>query len=190
MDRDVMWLPWEGPGLEHLHLTFSPDGALADGVIIGITEGQPFRVRYVIRCDARWRVRETHVTLLSSDQPTIGLLSDGNGHWTTDTGEPRPDLDGCLDIDLIATPFTNTLPIRRLRLQPGTSADLLVAYVDVSELRLETARQRYTCLEAWPDGARYRFEVLPSGGFTAELLVDAYGLVINYPQLFRRVWSR
>ena len=36
---------------------------------------------------------------------------------------------------------------------------------------------------------RYRFEVLPRG-FAAELLVDADGLVIDYPQLFRRVWSR
>lgn len=68
------------------------------------------------------------VTGLGSDQPTIGLHADGNGHWTTDTVEPQPDLGGCVDIDLTATPLTNTVPIRRLRLQPGASADLLVVY--------------------------------------------------------------
>jgi hypothetical protein len=188
VDHDIMWVPWEGPGLEHLHLTLPPGGAIADGVIIGISEGRPFRVRYEIHYDARWRAREVRVTLLGSDQPAIGLHADGDGQWTADTGEPRLDLDGCLDIDLSATPFTNTLPIRRLRLQPGASAELLVAYLDVPELKLEATRQRYTRLEARPDGARYRFEALPSG-FTAELPVDADGLVIDYPQLFRRVWS-
>jgi hypothetical protein len=41
-------------------------------------------------------------------------------------------------------------------------------------------RQRYGCLEAQADGGLYRFEALPSG-FTAELPVDADGLVIDYP---------
>lgn len=189
MVRDVMWRPWEGPGLEHLRLAFSPGGTLADGVIIGIAEGQPFRVHYVIRCDARWRVRDAHVTLLGSDQPAISLLADGNGHWATDTGKSQPELDGCLDIDLTATPYTNTLPIRRLRLRPGASADLLIAYLDIPDLRLTESRQRYTCIETTPQGARYRFEVLPTSGFTAELSVDVNGLVIDYPHLFRRVWS-
>lgn len=188
MDRDIMWLPWEGPGLEHLHLTVSPGGALANGVIIGLAAGQPFRAHYVIRCDAHWRVREARVILLDADQPFISLLADGNGHWTTESGKPQPGMDRCLDIDLTVTPFTNTLPIRRLGLQPGASANLLVAYLDVPDLHLTASRQRYTCLEARPDGARYRFEVLPSG-FAAELPVDTDGLVIDYPHLFRRVWS-
>jgi uncharacterized protein len=49
-------------------------------------------------------------------------------------------------------------------------------------------RQRYGCLQARADGGLYRFEALPSG-FTAELPVDADGLVLDYPGLFRRAWS-
>jgi uncharacterized protein len=49
-------------------------------------------------------------------------------------------------------------------------------------------RQRYGCLEAQADGGLYRFDALTSG-FTAELPVDAEGLVIDYPGLFRRAWS-
>ena len=41
---------------------------------------------------------------------------------------------GCIDVDIRATPFTNTLPIRRLALQPGESRDLRMAFIDVPGL--------------------------------------------------------
>jgi hypothetical protein len=93
-----------------------------------------------------------------------------------------------LCIDISATPFTNTLPIRRLGLKPGESEQLAVTYVRVPELLVGPEWQRYGCLEARAEGGLYRFEALPAG-FTAELPVDAEGLVIDYPGLFRRVWS-
>ena len=99
-----------------------------------------------------------------------------------------PELDGCIDVDISATPFTNTLPIRRLGLEPGESEELAVTYVRVPELLVGAERQRYSCLEAQANGELYRFEALPSG-FTAELPIDAEGLVIDYPGLFRRAWS-
>ena len=48
---------------------------------------------------------------------------------------------------------------------------------------LSTTRQRYTRLHH--PGA-YRFESIASG-FEAELAVDAQGLVVDYPGLFRRL---
>ena len=64
----------------------------------------------------------------------------------------------------------------------------MVTYIRVPELLVGSERQRYGCLEAQVDGGPYRFEALPSG-FTAELPVDADGLVIDYLGLFRRVWT-
>jgi uncharacterized protein len=85
-----------------------------------------------------------------------------------------------MDIDFAATPFTNTLPVRRLDLQPGESAEIAVAYIDAHSLGVMPIRQRYTCLESGADGGRYRFEALPYAalpdGFSAELSVDAMGL--------------
>ena len=49
--------------------------------------------------------------------------------------------------------------------------------------------QRYTCLETHPQGGRYRYESL-SSGFTAELAIDAAGLVIDYQDLWKRLWPR
>ncbi|HEX5502042.1 MAG TPA: putative glycolipid-binding domain-containing protein, partial [Thermomicrobiales bacterium] len=110
------------------------------------------------------------------------------GHWTAADGATPPDLAGCLDVDIRVTPFTNTLPIRRLGLRPGESAELAVAYLALPALAVTRERQRYTCLAAGPDGGLYRYESLP-GGFRADLSVDADGLVLDYPGLFRRVWT-
>jgi len=186
VERNVMWAPWRGAGLEHLKLVQNGGGALADGVVIGIEEGTPFRVRYELRCDARWKVRE--LTALSlGEGKEIRLLADGEGRWTTTTEDAVRHLDGCIDVDISATPFTNTLPIRRLMLEPGESVDLEVAYCAVPALRVETEPQRYTCLERSGEGGTYRFESL-DGGFTANLSVDTGGLVLDYPDLFRRVY--
>lgn len=188
MEREVMWAPWEGPGLEHLRLATSERGIVADGLVIGLEAGRPFRIGYEIRCDSQWRVREVRAATPDSGRPVLELLADGEGHWKKWDGEPVPELDGCIDVDISATPFTNTLPIRRLGLKPGESEELAVAYVRVPELLVEAERQRYGCLEARADGGLYQFEALPSG-FTAELPVDADGLVLDYPGLFRRAWS-
>lgn len=188
-----MWTAADGPGLEHLRLSLDPMGAVADGAVVGVEAGRPFRVRYGLRCDAAWRTREVRVEALEVDGGVVALLGDGSGRWTDGRGEALPELDGCLDVDISATPLTNTLPIRRLRLRPGEAAELAVAYVAVPGLRVEAVRQRYSCLQAGPDGGRYLYESLPYSalpdGFVAELPVDADGLVVDYPGLFRRVWA-
>jgi hypothetical protein len=188
VEREVMWAPWEGPGLEHLRLVTSGSGIVANGLVIGLEAGRPFRIGYEVRCDERWRVREVRVATPDSERPVLKLLTDGEGRWKRGGGEPVPELDGCIDVDISATPFTNTLPIRRLGLKPGESEELAVTYIRVPELLVGPERQRYGYLEAQADGGLYRFEALPSG-FTAELPVDAEGLVIDYPGLFRRAWS-
>jgi uncharacterized protein len=187
VEREFMWAPWEGPGLEHLRLVTSEGGVVANGLVIGLEAGRPFRIGYEVRCDGRWRVREVRAAAPDLERPVLELLADGEGHWKRGAGEPVPELDGCIDVDISATSFTNTLPIRRLGLEPGESADVDVAYVRVPELLVGPERQRYGCLVVRTDGGLYRFEALPSG-FTAELPVDAEGFVIDYPGLFRRVW--
>jgi uncharacterized protein len=133
-------------------------------------------------------VREVRVATPDSERPILELLADGEGRWKRRGGEPLPELDGCIDVDISATPFTNTLPIRRLGLEPGESEVLAVTYIRIPESLVGPERQRYGCLEARVDGGLYRFEALPSG-FAAELPVDADGLVIDYPGLFRRAWT-
>ena len=182
------WQAWEEAGLEHLVLQEGPQGIVAEASIIGrsstngAADGTPFAMTYRIACDPDWRVRTVEARLVGM-ACSIQIASDGMGTWTTAGGSPLPALDGAIDVDIMATPFTNTLPIRRLNLVEGQSADIQVAYVSVPDLALSLARQRYTCLSA---GALYRFDSLESG-FTRDIAIDRDGLVTEYPGLFRRI---
>ncbi|MCA1728720.1 MAG: putative glycolipid-binding domain-containing protein [Actinobacteria bacterium] len=184
MVREVMWWAWDGPGLGHLRLAVRDSGVAADGVVLGVTEGRTFRLAYEVRCDAYWRVRAARVGLVG-EPPKTELLSDGEGNWTGPDGQTLPYLAGCKYIDISETPFTNTLPIRRLDLAPGEYAEITVAYFDGTELQPWPESQHYACLEKGDEGGLYRFLSL-DGGFTADLPVDSDGLVVDYPGLFRR----
>ena len=184
MIREVMWSAWDEPGLGHLRLAVRESGVIADGLVLGLAEGRPFRIAYEVRCDANWHVRSARVGV-PGEPPKIVLLSDGKGNWTGPDGRAVAYLEGCEYVDVSETPFTNTLPIRRLGLSPGESADIFVAYFDATELQPWPEPQRYTCLEEGSDGGLYRFLSL-EGRFTADLAVDTDGLVFDYPGLFRR----
>ena len=80
-------------------------------------------------------------------------------------------------------PFTNTLPIRRLGLAQGQTADIRAVYVELPALTVSVDPQRYTCLKP---GQLYRYESLDSE-FARDIDVDADGLVVTYPGLFKRV---
>jgi hypothetical protein len=185
-----MWSPWDEPGLEHLRLVQDAKGVLADGTILRVKDGSPFRAHYRIRCDPAWRVQEVEISLLDSSREDVRLRADGQGHWMDDSGNRILLLDGCMDVDISITPFTNTLPIRRTSLMQSESADLVVAYIAVPEMEVKPSHQRYTCLEESSKGGLYNYE--DEGlfrGFTASLSVDSDRLVFDYPELFRRVWS-
>jgi hypothetical protein len=183
MDRDVLWKALRWTGLEHLAIQSSVGGGiLADGLIIADVAGAAVRLGYAVRCDPAWCVRTVEVEVLP-EGPTLRIASDGEGHWRDLSGKTLPALSGALDVDISLTPFTNTLPIRRLGLATGESASIRVAYVDPPSLDLSAADQRYTCIESGPDGCRYLYE---SGSFRAELTVDPDGLVIDYADLWAR----
>ena len=189
MALQAMWSGWNQPLLEHLRLMRLADRIVADGVVIGVKGDDGFRVRYRISCDAAWRVREADVGLIDEGDASLSLRADGAGHWESIAGASLADLAGCVDVDIAATPFTNTLPIRRLKLSRGQAADIRVAYIAVPELRVTPVAQRYTCLNVSPDGGLYRYENLTSY-YRADLPVDEDGLVLDYPDQRRRVWFR
>ena len=188
MDRHVLWQAWTGPGLESLRVTADADGVRAESVAIGLSDGHAYTLRYALRCDAGWRVRTLEVSALD-EEAALALSSDGRGRWTGPDGRPVSMLDGCFDVDLPSTVFTNTLPIRRLGMMPGASQEVRVVYIAVPDLSLSVERQRYTCLAWGGDGGRYRFESV-GAAFSAEITLDADALVVEYPTLARRVWSR
>ena len=182
----VRWRPLEGEGLEHLTLTQidTANGAVirAVGVLIGNRGGTPYGVRYGIDCDAGWLVRKLMVD--TTDGRSLHPRSDAPGQWATSGGTALPEFDGCIDIDLAGTPFTNTLPIRRLGLDcKAGKARLKMLYVPFDTFEPVVDGQHYTCFD---DGRLYRYEA-EDRSFAADLPVDEDGLVIDYPTLFQRL---
>ncbi|GCE16537.1 putative glycolipid-binding domain-containing protein [Dictyobacter kobayashii] len=188
MEWNARWVPWTEEGIENLHLLQNDKGIFIDSMMVGSHQGQQFRVSYQIQCNQEWKVQTCAIRLLGAHPQEVKLQSDKQGHWVNVDNIPIPELEGCIDVDISVTPFTNTLPIRRLALRPGQSADLLVVYIALPAVEIRPMRQRYTCLEVSTNGGLYRYESLLSG-FSAELHVDTQGLVLDYPELWRRSWD-
>jgi uncharacterized protein len=176
------WQDWSGTGIEHLVLRQGPEEVVAEAAILGTTDDGIFAVRYRIVCDPWWRVRKVEIARIGCDRP-VELASDGVGNWVDGSSTALPELERATDIDISATPFTNTIPIRRLDLQTGQSGEILAVYIKVPMLSITTDRQRYICLER---GRLYRYEAV-DGGFTRDIEVDGEGMVVTYPGLFRRL---
>ncbi len=146
MQHDVLWIGIDEPRIEHLHLHEVGSRIIADGLVVGLADSQPLRLSYVLHCDQHYQVELATIRLLTPPSHTITLRRRGDDQWTDEQGALLTQLRGCIDVDIAVTPFTNTLPIRRLNLAPGTDAMIEVAYVEVPSLALCAASQRYTCL--------------------------------------------
>lgn len=153
------------------------------------TSGAAFALRYCLECDDVWRTRRLRLELTSGGRQTLELQADDDGGWRTSEGNVRAEFAGCIDVDLSATAFTNTLPIRRLNLEPGEGQTIAVVYVDVPELTCDRSEQRYTCLEREVDRALYRYERLKDGqaAYVSELEVelDPFLLTPGFMRLWR-----
>ena len=169
------WRTWDHQHLETLTLRWENEGWTATGEV-----GRE-AITYVLRLSATWHVRP-FLLFRDLDEPDLWLGADGTGRWGEMNGAHRHDLAGCTDIDLPATPFTNSIPIRRLGLDVGDHAEVTAAMVDVDTLGVLPARQRYRRLGL----RRFEYTNLDSGHVT-EFDVDEYGLVHDYPEEFRRL---
>jgi len=180
--KTVVWQQWDNVGLEYLRLTEGSEDILVDSVVIGIEDNIPFRLHYQITCDTHYQIQQVNLDLAGHTPFT--LTTDGAGQWFNSRNQPLPELDGCIDVDISATPFTNTLPIRRLRWQAGQSQSLNMVYILIPQLDIQPARQQYSCIERHAQGSVFEYS---QPGFKAILSLDADGFVQNYPELFRRL---
>jgi hypothetical protein len=172
---DYIWRGLEYDGLERLRL--DEGGMMRASSIIDSARG---RYSYEIVCESDWTFRQLRLEAATGER-TLLITSDGHGRWEVD-GELRGDLSDAVDLDLAITPFTNTLPIRRLDLAVGDEGDVTAASVSFPDLEVNLDEQRYTRL----DEDLYLVESLDSD-FSCEITVDHDGLVTEYPNLFERL---
>jgi uncharacterized protein len=186
------------PGAEIAHVTLSDCRLSAKGTAVGVNP-VPYRLEYALKTadgfvTSRLRVR----TEGNGWRRELDLRRSSDGDWSWETrskGGPELPLPGgeptiiaeALDCDLGLSPLTNSMPVRRHALHEGGGpVDFLMAWVSVPDLAVHRSRQRYTFLRREADARIVRYESR-GGSFTSDLRFDRDGIVIDYPQLARRI---
>lgn len=186
LNRTICWTPlWnknlEGVGLEHILLA----ERAADSVVLAFDEERgPFRLAYRLQWNEAWHVHDARfVVTTERSTRSLRLQTDGRGHWRDGDDRAIDELEGCVDIDIWPTPFTNSFPIRREPMALGERREFLVAWIFAPDLTVHAQPQAYTRLA----DRLYLFENLDGSNFRVELAVDEDGIVLDYPEFFRRV---
>lgn len=181
MQTNLLWTGREYDSLENCLVDTMENGTEINSVIVGSNGHKIYRVEYRIKTNPQWETLFFEVKSQHSDKISCYRFeSNGKGNWMTN-GKPAPQFNGCMDIDISLTPFTNTLPINRLKLPQEDSQEIQVIYLDILAQQIVPVRQKYTCLSE----TTYRYENVPND-FEAVVTVDEVGLVVDYPQLFIR----
>jgi uncharacterized protein len=93
-----------------------------------------------------------------------------------------------LDCDLGLSPVTNAMPVlRHGLLQRDGSHEFVMAWVSVPDLAVHASEQRYTTIGSDERGQRIIEYSSIHRDFVSNLTFDADGMVVDYPQLARRV---
>src|SRR3569623_592176 len=115
--RSVLWVAFGSSVLELLDLHTDGGEIIATSVVIGAFAGREHGTHYILRVGLDWTFKSLRLERTNGAKLELSL---SDGHWSSD-GRPLDHLAGCEDIDLSGSPFTNTLPIRRLAWEIGQS---------------------------------------------------------------------
>jgi hypothetical protein len=184
LKRVVVWNNLLIDGRDYCGLWHTAEGWLRKGTVVGVLKDpRPLLASNEIQCDENWLAHRVQVDrTLGNDVKTLSLSVEKRGVWRS-TGQELREIQGCDDVDLAVTPATNTLAIRRLNLQVGSSASIIAAWVKFPDLSVQPLSQRYTRVAQ----NTYRYE--SNTGFSAEIVVDHLGLVTAYPGGWERIGS-
>ena len=173
-------------GFEVVLLRREVAGYRFDGHSTAVEGEHVWGIRYTVVLDPSWTTRCAHVVGQSEHGiAELHLARERTGRWRVD-GLEVPELDGCADVDLEASAFTNAFPVHRLALEVSQQADAPAAYVRAPGLEVERLEQSYTRLEGDSERSRYDYAA-PAFDFRAELVYDEFGLVMEYPGIAVRV---
>jgi hypothetical protein len=111
---------------------------------------------------------------IARDEENMWLVQDHSGQTN------RAAYDGALDVDVIFSPFFNTLPIRRTRLHKRSeSMSISVVYVSLPDLAVNPATISYSSAS---DGIKLHSPVADT-----TVTVDTEGFILDYPGLAERI---
>jgi hypothetical protein len=170
-------------GREVAHFAVDDAGVRIEGTSVGVEDGEPWSIQYAITVDKAWHFKNARIVDGSHNQLEIEL--DATGSWLVN-GEPRPELQGCQDLDLEASVITNTMPVHRLALAEGQLGKSAAAYIRTQNLAVERLEQTYTRLPDADGQLSFEYDS-PRFGYHDVLRFGADGLTEAYPGIGERI---
>lgn len=179
--NEIVWENKETFGCEYLKCLITDTAVHAESTVIYLGPGAPVQLNYQIEMDRSWRTKL--VNIYSKSGQSLQLNSIDSGKWADKNGTIMAELDGAVDVDLSATPFTNSLPVNRFNWKPNQQRVLEMVYISAPSLEVFKMKQTYTFIELKGEVRIFNFK---SPGFESFISVDEKGFVVDYPGLFVR----
>jgi hypothetical protein len=181
----LTWRSQDHRRMESVRVQLSGKRIKANGrIVAAATDTNPaFAAYYDLLTDetgATKRLGMT-VTLAERERQLVVARDDENVWLVTDhQGDSRAAYEGALDVDLVYSPFFNTLPIRRIGLhERSDSITVPTVYVKLPEMSVAAAVVSYSNIG---DGMK-----LQSPTSDTTVTVDADGFIVDYPDLAERI---
>lgn len=180
--REMAWHRLNERGEERCVFVCEDARCVVEGVGAAAMNGSGFVFEYRMEFLGDWTpVSFTLAAHVGAEEPARRLQRRDTGSWLVD-GAHAVEFDGCTEVDFAFSPSTNTATVRHLALDVGDEATVHAIWVLEPYLELRRVEQTYKRVAA----DRYRLTV---GDFTAEIEMDAEGLVIDYPEMFEAATS-
>jgi len=171
--REVAWISSNPPGVELCIVARRRSGWVLQGSVLRRFKEGVGAISYRIDVDSGWKTKRAMVEQVLRGKRSVLEIKAGPSGWLLND-EKEESLRRCVDLDLEASPVTNTLPIKRVRLSKGEEVDLTSAWVRFPSLKVHPLRQSYEKL------GKNRYRYASASGFSSEIDVDSFGLVRRY----------
>ena len=179
--QTILWRRLDQPGHESAQVSLIGELWHLTGAAVFRHEANACELNYALVCDAQWQTLSGSVSgWIGNEVIAADVLVNPEQRWELN-GNECAEVAGCIDLDLNFSPLTNLLPIRRLNLAVGQEATVRAVWLRFPTFKLELLEQVYRRV----DDTTYRYESA-GGSFVAELTVSEFGMVVNYPDLWRK----
>ncbi|WP_431966526.1 putative glycolipid-binding domain-containing protein [Nocardia sp. bgisy134] len=181
----LTWRAHNATRMESVRVTLNGNRIRAAGRMIGgACEDHPaFSASYDLVTDENGATKRLSLrATTAAGERHASIARDEENYWLVDAGgsHVRSTFAGALDVDVVLSPFFNTLPIRRYGLQHAVDdVQVPVVYVRLPDLLVQEASLVYS---SGTDGISVLSPVS-----SATVTVDEDGFLLDYPGLAERI---
>lgn len=175
----VLWKRLDRAGADACRVRRIETGWVIEGAATFFEGDMVASLSYQLLCNAAWETRSADVHGWIDGQDWRLQVQRRPDGWVMD-GSALGFGEGLLDIDLGFTPASNTNAIRRLALDIGDRIETTALWLDTDDWTLKPLLQTYERIS--PTSIAY---TSPEHGYKATLQVNAFGIVLEYPGLWK-----